>query len=309
MVTDYVSERLEGDNIVIGPAGIYTQPVENPIFEAIDRASEDRTPVLDTVVDFGGLSRIVKSLTESLVGFATAVQGAVKTVESLATGHAEWKREMLEQIYGPLEHHRRQVALIGTGYRRHRATRGTRSELGLSRAEHARQRQLYSERLRRDRRRRRAGRAPILRTSQFQALIPHAQVDVTKAGPEYMGMEIVASPFVPEDQVYVVDPSILDGYRFTDPKTFDWSEAEDRSVRYRDQVSLYGYGMSPTGRFRTTNYFTQMLHAYEAERPWFQGHSADQIWVDETTDWAPEHGVDVDRWINEGGADRGQAEH
>lgn len=289
-------------NIVIGPAALYTQPVESPIFEAIDRASEDRTPVIETKISPAeGLARFretVMKATESFSGLVTPDTGDQT--------HAAWKREMLEQIYGPLTHHRRnQVALMGTGYRRH-AHPGPLNELQpagsggpfLSRAEHARRRRLYSERLRRDRRRRRAGRPPILRSSAFKMLIPRAQIKITEAGPETMGMEIVLSPTVPDDQVFIMDVDLLKSQTFVEPKTFDWSEADRRAAQYRDQAMLYGYGMSPTGRFRTTNYFTQMLHAYDAERADWDGRKPSRVWIDDVE-------VDVDTWMNEGGADRG----
>jgi hypothetical protein len=303
--------QLRG-GIVAGPARLYTQPVESPIFEAIDRASEDRTPVIESTTDLGSFARMLESLTESLTSFTETVRTSIATAEGPMD-----KLAALEQIYGPLTHQRRQVALIGTGKRRHvhpgprfsSAKRGL-AMVSLSRAEHARRRRLYTERLRRDRRRIRKGRAPILRSSTFERLIPNAQVNVTKVGPEYCGMEIVAHPGVPDDQVYVVDPSILDGYRFIEPKTFLQDPERPRS-RFADQVALYmstwaRYG-SPTGRTRTTSYFTQMLHD-ERHGLLTNGNGWSGpvvIAIDETADWAPEHPSDVDRWINEGGADRG----
>lgn len=284
-------------------ANVTIGPVDEPhgivpkdwIQEAIDRASTDRTPVLETKIDVSPavhrFSEAVKTAQEALTSWVTPATGDQT--------HAAWKHEMLEQIYGPIASQRRQVALLGTGKRRHAVPRWRGEDETW--ASYARRRRLYSERLRRDRRRIRKGRAPILRSSTFEMVIPKAQIKVTKAGPEYYGMEVVAHPWVPEDQVWLIDPALLDGYRFTEPKTFDWSDAERRAARYRDQAAMYGYGMSPTGRFRTTNYFAQMLHT---ERQGWR-YKPSRAWVDETADWAPEHGPDEDRWLNEGGADRG----
>lgn len=294
--------------ITIGPAKLFTQPVESPIFEAIDRASEDRTPVIETKISPG----------DAFTRFREAVMKATETFSGLVTPdtgdqtHAAWKHEMLEQIYGPMKRQRQQVALMGTGYRRH-AHPGPLNELQpagsggpfLSQAEHARRRRLYSERLRRDRRRRRAGRPPILRSSAFTMLIPRAQIKITEAGPETMGMEIVTHPWVPDDQVYVVDPSILDGYRFTEPKTF--MQDPGRS-RFADQAEIYQsmrarYG-SPMGLMhRATNYLIQADAGMRQSLSGWNGPVI--IAIDETADWAPEHTADVDTWMNEGGADRG----
>jgi hypothetical protein len=274
-----------GRSIVIGPAELYTQPVTSPIFEAIDRASQDRTPVVESTTDIGSFARILESLTESLTSFTKTVQGAAKTASSAGD-----KLDALEQIYGPLTHHRRQVALIGTGKRRHRATRGTRTELGLNRAEHARRRRLYSERLRRDRRRIRKGRAPILRSSTFEAVIPNAQINVTKAGPEYWGMEIVAAPWVPEDQAYIIDPSTLDGYRFTEPKDLDVDLATWRASWRGRLMSTLGLYSGLTGRtHRVTNFLIQ------ADTGRRRGYRPSRVWVDNVE-------VDVDRWLDDGGA-------
>jgi hypothetical protein len=158
-----------------GAEFVSTEP-RNPIFEAIDRASMDRTPVVETTV------------TPNLMGLHEAMAKVSDAMEGVRRAA-----------------HR--VALMGTGYRRH-AHPGKLCPCGGHRAEHARQRRLYSERLRRDRRRRRKGRAPILRSSAFQALIPRAQVNPREAGPEYGGMEVILSPLVPDDQVFVFDPSV-----------------------------------------------------------------------------------------------------
>jgi len=288
MVADYVSERLDGSSIVIGPAELYTAPVENPIFEAIDRASEDRTPILETTVGLGdSWVRFQKSLADAMASFAETIQTAAESLQA-----AGGKLAALEQIYGPLTPPRRQVALLGTGKRRHKHP-GKLCPCGGHRAEHARARRLYSERLRRDRRRIRKGRAPILRSSTFEAVIPNAQINVTKAGPELAGMEIVAHPWVPEDQAWIIDPSILDGYRFTEPKDLDADVATWRASwrgRWMSTLGLYG---SPTGRtHRATNYIVQ------ADAGRRRGYRPSRVWVDDVE-------VDVDRWLNEGGADRG----
>jgi len=290
-----------GEGIVIGPAAVYTAPVENPIFEAIDRASEDRTPVLETTVGLGdSWVRFQKSLADAMASFAETIQTAAESLQA-----AGGKLAALEQIYGPLTPPRRQVALLGTGKRRHKHP-GKLCPCGGHRAEHARARRLYSERLRRDRRRIRKGRAPILRSSTFEAVIPRAQVNVTKAGPELAGMEIVAHPWVPEDQAWIIDPSILDGYQFTEPKDLDADVATWRSSwrgRWMSTLELYsrgfGYGeglTKPGSTHRATNYIIQ-ADAAEREAAGIQGHTPRGFWVDET--------ADVDRWLDDGGADHG----
>lgn len=279
-----------GGGVHLGPAQIFTKPVLSPVFEAIDRASEDRTPLIDiTPARESSWARMARSFTEAALSFESpAPEGQ---------NHAAWKREMLEQIYGPLpERPVRRVALMGTGYRRHQHP-GPLCPYGGHRAEHARARRLYSERLRRDRRRVRKGRTPILRSSAFQALIPRAQVNPWKTGDELLGMEVIASPIVPDDQVYVVDPSVMDAfseYQFVEPKNFMQDPERPRS-RFADQVSMYGYGLSLTGRLhRATNYIIQADNA-EREAAGIRGYRPSRVWVDDVE-------VDVDTWMNEGGA-------
>lgn len=275
------------------------EPAEAPewLQSAIDRASQDRTPVLETTIGLGdSWIRFKDALAKATEDFAAAV-----TKVGASFKHAEWKHEMLEQIYGTLTQQPRRVALMGTGYRRHASPGKRRS--GETRAAHTRRRQLYTERLQRDRRRVRAGRAPILRSSAFQALIPHAQLDARKAGPEAAGMEVVISAMVPDDQVYIVDPTILDQFvqpfELEPPKLYDRGDAWADMQRMRTILGL-GPGSSLTGRtHRATNYFTQLMNAYDDERPWLKdGHRPSRIWVDDVE-------VDVDTWMNEGGADRG----
>jgi hypothetical protein len=279
--------------MMLGPARVYTQPVESPIFEAIDRASEDRTPVLETKVSFD-----YSALAEALFAGSQAAKGIAKSVEN-----ATWTMETIRKLYASVQPPRRQVALMGTGYRRH-VHPGLWESNAEKRVEHTRRRRLYSERLRRDRRRVRKGRAPILRSSAFQMLIPRAQVDVRKVGPEYGGMEVVLSPMVPDDQVFVMDVDLMKSQSFVESKTFDFGETERRIERYRNQATMYGYGMSPTGRFRTTSYFRQMdawnrkalgIEYVDRETRKIKGYMPSQVWVDDVE-------VDVDTWMNEGGA-------
>jgi len=236
-------------------------PAPNWITEAIDRASEDRTPLLETKISFD-----FNELTQALLGAYAGIEKFTQAARS--------------------------VALMGTGYRRHAIPGKRRS--GETRAEHARRRRLYAARLQRDRRRRRAGRAPILRLSAFETLIPYAQVDAHRAGPELTGMEVVLSPMVPDDQVFIVDTDRLDALKFAmpyelePPNMFDLDRAS-----WRSQL-LYGMGdVSLTGRtHRATNYLIQA----DAPR---RGYRPSRVWVDDVE-------VDVDTWMNEGGADRGQ---
>lgn len=228
---------------------------------AIDRASADQTITLTTKVDTSGFDRMLDVM-------RTAV-GAMEEFSQAA----------------------RRVALMGTGYRRHASPGKRRS--GETRAAHARRRRLYTERLQRDRRRRRAGRAPILRSSAFQALIPRAQLDPRKAGPEAAGMEIVLSLAVPDDQVYIVDNSLLDQFvqpfELEPPKLYERGESWADMQRYWRSTELFGRGYGRS--HRATNFLIQA----DAPR---RGHRPSRVWVDDVE-------VDVDRWMNEGGADRG----
>ena len=282
-----------GTGTMIGPARIFTAPVESPIFEAVDRASADRTPIADVTISAPKLGSLLPGLME---GFAEMAKSFTKTIENVGVT-LETIRELYEGLAPPVT---RKVALMGTGYRRHAVPRKQRP--GESRAAHARRRRLYSERLRRDRRRRRAGRAPILRSSAFQMLIPRAQLDVTKAGPELTEMEIVLSTAVPPDQVYSVDHSALAGERFVEPYElqppilFDTAAAERRASWRREWMGTLGLYGSLTGRtHRATNYLIQ-ADAAAREDARIEGYKPSRMWVDDVE-------VDVDTWMNEGGAE------
>lgn len=288
-IADYAADAVKG--MVLGPARLYTQPVESPVFEAIDRASEDRTPVLDLPAPATASWLKVE---EAVKGFAAVSKGFTKTVETAA---ASW--EAIRELYEGMEPVRHRVTLMGTGYRRHAVPRERPDE---SRAAYARRRRLYSERLRRDRRRRRAGRAPILRSSAFQMLIPHAQIDVTKAGPELAEMEIVLSASVPPDQVYIVDTDLLKHQPFVEPLALQepWDDFNRAARQYRMYESFgRGYGRT----HRATNYFQQgdaaaRMDAGITERAKrvIKGYKPSRMWVDDVE-------VDVDTWMNEGGAE------
>jgi hypothetical protein len=80
----------------------------------------------------------------------------------------------------------------------------------MTRVDHARARRLYSERLRRDRRRIRKGRKPILRTGpSFKALFPRAQVSTRQVPGGYLGLDVIASPALDTGQVVVMDTGAL----------------------------------------------------------------------------------------------------
>jgi len=251
-------------------------PERSPIFEAIDRASSDRTVTIDITPDTGKFDQMLELM--------KTAAGAMEQFTRAA----------------------RSVALMGTGYRRHASPGKQRS--GETRAEHARRRRLYSARLQRDRRRRRAGRAPILRSSAFQALIPRAQVDVRRAGPELAGMEVMLSVMVPDDQVFIVDNSVLQHQPFVEPHELRFSRDQ---AAWRREL-LYGmHDASLTGRtHRATNFLIQADNAMRqnlglpviesAERGTGErrGYRPSRVWVDDVE-------VDVDTWMNEGGADRG----
>lgn len=288
----------------IGPGKVYTRPVDAPIngeWKEVGRTEE-------SIYEFS--RRTTEEFVEKMKPIVDAFTSASVSME---TPHAEWKRAMLEKIYGtPLTHHHRQVMLMGTGYRRHkhpgpwdlRLRRGmnepyARANGATKRVEHARERKLYSERLRRDRRRKRAGRAPILRSSAFQALIPRAQLDPMKPGSEYYGMEVVVSPLVPEDQAYIIDPSVLgqfvEPYALTPPKLFERDLTDYRTSWRNSWMARELTGRLHGRTQRAMNYIIQ-ADAAERKAAGIQGYMPSRIWIDDVE-------VDVDTWMNEGGAE------
>lgn len=101
-----------------------------------------------------------------------------------------------------------QIMVVGTRGVAH--THPEKRPWSTSPAEHARARKLYSERLRRDRRRRRTGRKPILRTGpKFQAMFPRMQVQDVQQRGEQLGMRMVSSPFVDAGTAVVMDTGIM----------------------------------------------------------------------------------------------------
>lgn len=98
----------------------------------------------------------------------------------------------------------RSVLVVGTAPASHKAP----GWLGRyeSRAEQARARKLYSARLRRDRRAKRQGRKPILRTVNVRSYFPRAEV---RQGPGYNDMQIVASPYVEQGTALVFDTQLM----------------------------------------------------------------------------------------------------
>lgn len=106
------------------------------------------------------------------------------------------------------------------------------------RVEHTRARKLYSERLRRDRRRKRKGRAPILRSGpNVRALFPRVQVDRVERRGDTFGMRVIASPHLDAGQVVVTDTQLIDHVFREPPKIFD----------YDDRPRIRGY--QPSGYF------------------------------------------------------------
>lgn len=79
------------------------------------------------------------------------------------------------------------------------------------RVEHTRARKLYSERLRRDRRRQRKGRKPILRSGpSVRALFPRVEVKNVARRGDGLGMRMITSPHLDSDQVAMFDTQLLD---------------------------------------------------------------------------------------------------
>lgn len=106
------------------------------------------------------------------------------------------------------------------------------------RVEHTRARKLYSERLRRDRRRKRKGRAPILRSGpHVRALFPRVQVDQVERRGDVFGMRMVTSPHLDAGTVALFDTQLLDRVHREPPKIFD----------YDDRPRTHGY--RPSGYF------------------------------------------------------------
>lgn len=107
--------------------------------------------------------------------------------------------------------------------RRYMNQEHARSAGATKRVEHARERKLYSERLRRDRRRQRKGRKPILRTGpKFQALFPRVRVDNVRQQDDLVGMRMIASEMLDTGQVMVYNPDLVN--QFTEPKPIKFEE-------------------------------------------------------------------------------------
>lgn len=136
-----------------------------------------------------------------------------------------------EQLY-------RSVMIVGTRKVAHAkpAQRGTWFRRGMpefyatvygatKRVEHARARKLYSERLRRDRRRQRKGRAPILRSGpDVRTLFPRVKVDEATRRGDIVGMRMVASPHLDTGQDVVMDTELLYRQAQESPKIFDFDD-------------------------------------------------------------------------------------
>lgn len=75
-----------------------------------------------------------------------------------------------------------------------------------SRVQQSRHRKLYSARLRRDRRAKRQGRKPVLRTTNLLTRIPRAEV---RQGPGFNEMQIIASPYVEQGTALVFDTQLM----------------------------------------------------------------------------------------------------
>lgn len=121
-----------------------------------------------------------------------------------------------EQLY-------RSVMVVGTRKLAH-VHPGPRQR-PVSRAEHTRARKLYSERLRRDRRRKRKGRAPILRSGpNVRALFPRVTVEDVRQRGDVLGMRMVTSPHLDAGTVAMFDTQLLDRCieDHRPPKIFDY---------------------------------------------------------------------------------------
>jgi len=145
-------------------------------------------------VDFDALNRIFGSITP-------AMEQLYRSVMVVGT------RAIAHQHPGPweLRMHRGMPDYAATVYG------------ATKRVEHARARKLYSERLRRDRRRRRTGRKPILRSGpSFRAMFPRVEVQGVQQHGDALGIRMITSSHLDAGQVAMFDTRLLD--RFIEDK-------------------------------------------------------------------------------------------
>ena len=114
------------------------------------------------------------------------------------------------------------------------------------RVDHARARRLYSERLRRDRRRKRTGRAPILRTMEVRSLFPRVRVEYLERQGNALDIKMIASPHLDSGQVALIDGSAMDRSFMQEPQVF--SPLKDVAPRYMyDRYPLISNPIKFTG--------------------------------------------------------------
>jgi hypothetical protein len=159
---------------------------------------------------------------DSFLDAVTRIQDEIVIETELASNVYEML-ELVRSFTSAQEQLYRSVMIVGTRKLAHAkpAQRGTwfrrwmpefyATAYATKRVEHARARKLYSERLRRDRRRQRKGRAPILRSGpDVRTLFPRVKVDEATRRGDIVGMRMVASPHLDTGQVAVFDTQLLD---------------------------------------------------------------------------------------------------
>ena len=156
-----------------------------------------------TEVDFGAV--------------VTRIQDEI-IIETKLTSNVDTLLEMMRKYVGAVtpeqEQLYRSVMVVGTRKLAH-VHPGPLDTYGAwwptKRVDHARARKLYSERLRRDRRRQRKGRVPILRSGpNVRAMFPRVKVEEVNRHGDVFGMRMTTSPHLDAGQVAVFDTQLLD---------------------------------------------------------------------------------------------------
>lgn len=175
------------------------------------------------------INKPVKPLFPEITITTTVKPPSMDRMLEMIAGYGGRLSEAMEQMYqSVMVFGTRAVAHKHPGpwdlrLRRYMNQEHARSAGATKRVEHARERKLYSERLRRDRRQKRKGRKPILRTGpKFQALFPRVHVDSARQRDDLVGMRMIASEMLDTGQVMVYNPDLVN--LFTEPKPFKFEE-------------------------------------------------------------------------------------
>lgn len=153
-----------------------------------------------------GLSPTARFLQDRLAG--DFVKDTITTKIPMRSETFAAMEEMFRKAYGEhtLEQERllRSVMVFGTMPAAH--IRPKPLDCYGSRVQQSRHRKLYSARLRRDRRAKRQGRKPVLRTINARTYFPRAEV---RQGPGFGEMQIIASPYVEQGTALVFDTQLM----------------------------------------------------------------------------------------------------